>query len=411
MHANAQTASVPIAPSAARVTEASGRQELLAALKRYYSSQQHVRRGVCLLRAGQYDAAEETFARAAQEHPGGESLAALLAACYSGLGLYNKAAVQLEGSVKRDAQDPLARVRYALALWKASEPGEAISTLREGLLEAPECAELHFQLGTMLAAADELDEAELRFTQAISIDKDHADALVSLALCCAVRQQTADARRYLERAQRRRPRDARIGLLLAQAAKSLADQGLPVDLHTEMPADEALADDKAIDQLSRLIEAQPDFIDAFLELPALEAAPGMDRDVYALLAETLNRALDRHPKRAALHCASGRVMALLGRSDEAVAATECAVDLDPRMTRALVQLVDLYQQVDRHADALVRLERALQAGVRYADVYYLLGNLYRRDGKTDRARWAYSQALQINENYTAARSALEALAA
>ena len=62
---------------------------------------------------------------------------------------------------------------------------------------------------------------------------------------------------------------------------------------------------------------------------------------------------------------------------------------------ALVQLAKLYQQTDRHEDAQVRLEQAIASGGEYADVYYLLGNLYRRSGRTERARWAYGQALKI----------------
>ena len=91
--------------------------------------------------------------------------------------------------------------------------------------------------------------------------------------------------------------------------------------------------------------------------------------------------------------------------------TEKAVELDPQFTRALIQLAQVYQQTDRHDDALVRLEQALTHGAEYADVYYLMGNLYRRNGRLDRARWAYDQALKINKGYEAARVALATLAA
>ena len=59
----------------------------------------------------------------------------------------------------------------------------------------------------------------------------------------------------------------------------------------------------------------------------------------------------------------------------------------------------------------MRLEEALNLGVRYADVYYMLGNLYRRSGKLERARRAYEQALKVNDGYEAARAALATLAA
>ncbi len=387
------------------------RRETLTLLRRYYESQQHLRRGVCLLNARRYDQACESFAQAARCNPQSRSLPTLMAACLAGQGGYAAAATEFEKAVERDTADVTARVRHALSLWQAGKRDEAVDSLRHGLLTDPESAELHFQPGTLLAARDEIEEAELRFTQAVAIDKTHAEALVSAGLCAAARQEPAEAKRCFQRAQRRRPQDARIGLLLAQAAKSLADQGLTIELLAEMPSAEPAGDSRAVEQLSQVVESEPDFVSAFLELPVADLTGELDQEVYAVLADTLNRALDRRPQHAGLHCAAGQVFDRLGRADEAVAATERALDLAPGYAKALVQLARLYQQTDRHRDALARLEQALERGVRYADVYYMLGNLYRRNGKLERARWAYEQALKVNDGYEAARNALASLAA
>ena len=377
----------------------------------YYQSRNLLRRGICLINAGQYEQAAEAFADADRTNPGSRSLPALLAACHIGEGRFASAARQFAELAAEDPDDVSTAVRQALSLWQASRQKEAVSRLREALATHPDSAELHFQLGTLLAGLDELGEAEMRFTQAVAIDKNHTEALVSLALCCATRQTPTKAIRHLERAQRRRPHDARIGLLLSQAAKSLAEQGLALDMQAQVPSAEHAEGADAIEQLSRIIEDQPDFVDAFLELPTVEASGDIDGEVYALLAETLNLALDRCPNRAALHCASGRVLDCLGRWDEAVAATERAVVLDPKLVQALIQLARLYEHTDRYSDAMDRLEQAIQQGGRYADVYYLLGNLYRRNGELQRARQAYDQALEINGSYEAARRALGELAA
>jgi cytochrome c-type biogenesis protein CcmH/NrfG len=60
---------------------------------------------------------------------------------------------------------------------------------------------------------------------------------------------------------------------------------------------------------------------------------------------------------------------------------------------------------------MTRLEQSLQLGADYPDTYFLLGNLYRATGQLDRARWAYGNALRINEGYEEAREALETLTA
>ncbi len=407
MHPNSIDDGLQETASTATLAPPEPRLEVQGLLKRYYDGQQHLRRGICLLNAGEYAQAAEEFTAASRANPHSRSLPRLLAACHIGGGRFDLAAANMQEAISVEPKDVTARVRHALTLWKDHRGSEAINHLRAAIAEHPESAELHFQLGTLLAALDELAEAEMRFTQAIAIDKNHSDALVSLALCCAVDRRVGEAQRYLERAQRRRPHDARIGLLLTQAARSLADQGTPVSLHAEIPTAPSNGYGEAIEHLSRIVAAEPDFIDAFLTLPSAD----VDADTYAMLAETLNRALDFCPQDAALHSARGRVLVRLGRADEAILATERALDLDPRSVQALVQLAELYQQTNRHDDARDRLERALALGAEFADVYYLLGNLYRHGGQIERARWAYGQALRINDHYEAARTALDSLAA
>lgn len=393
--------------SAIAVADPPGRGETIDLLKRYYEGQQQLRRGICLLNAGQYDQAIAGFSAAARLNPQSRPLPVLLTACYVGQGRYDLAAAEMERHSRNEPADVTARIRRALLLWKDSRPDEAIESLRDSVAAHPDSADLQFQFGTLLASMDEYDEAELRFTQAITIDQDHAEALVALAQCCAVGQRVGEAKRYLERAQSRRTNDARIGLLLSQAAKVLSDGGEPVDIEARIPVPESAAETEGIEQLSQIIEADPDFIDAFLDLPGDQ----IDEELHAMLAETVSRALNRRPGDAGLHCAAGRVLARMGRHEEAISSTERAVGLDRRHVQALIQLGRLYDQSNRDADAVERLEEAIAAGAEYADVYYLLGNLYRRNGQAAQARQAYVRALKINKNYEAARTALKSLAA
>ena len=85
-------------------------------------------------------------------------------------------------------------------------------------------------LGVLLAEQDRFDEAELRFTQVVSISRDHVEALVSLALCHQRRLEAGQAIPYIRRAQALRPGDAKIALLLAQAAKLAHEQGEGIDI-------------------------------------------------------------------------------------------------------------------------------------------------------------------------------------
>ena len=96
---------------------------------------------------------------------------------------------------------------------------------------------------------------------------------------------------------------------------------------------------------------------------------------------------------------------------DAIDENERAVQIVPTFIRALIELGRLYQKTDQRADAVTRLEQAIAAGAEYADVHYLLGNLYRDQGEVKRAQRAYQQALALNDHYEAASQALSALTA
>ena len=381
--------------------------ELIHRLRSHFQSLADVNRGVCLLSAGQFDQAAIAFSRASIHGSTDKSLASYMAACHVGKGDPRSAADLLVRSIDDESADITTYIRCALAAWSAQSRDEAISTLREAISIYPESAELHFQLGILLTDLEEYEEAELRFTQAVSIDKGHSEALVSLAMCCGVRKAPEEALSHLKRAQARRPRDAKIGLLLAQAATAVRQKGHAVSVRATLPGDEASDDPEGIEELTRVIEADPDFVDSFLSIP-----PGqVDLRVFAVLLKTIETALENQPEQAEFHFHCGQVLSRLGRQEEAIDANERAVGINPRSTRALIALGRLYQQTDRDADATKRLEEAVKAGAEYADVFYMLGNLYRNDGRITDSRKAYRRALTINDKYQDAREALAALPA
>ena len=167
------------------------------------------------------------------------------------------------------------------------------------------------------------------------------------------------------------------------------------------------APDEDLDALGELIVSQPDFVEAFLRLPE---SP-MDTDVFAMLAKTLERALERQPDYADLHHHCARVYARLGRTEEAIGAAQSALRINPRYVQALIQLGDLYARTDRRDEAVDRLRDAIAAGGDYPDVHYMLGRLHLDLGDRDAARSEYRRALELNAHYGAAREALAELAA
>jgi tetratricopeptide (TPR) repeat protein len=368
-------------------------------------SENDLRRGVCLLGAGQFSEAMVAFSRAAVHGAPRKSIASLLAACHAAQGDPNAAAERYESATEQDDGDVACRVRLVLSLWSAGRRGEAISRLRDAVKQHPESGELHFQLGTLLADAEAYEEAELRFVQAINLDRLHAEAMVSLAMIYGLKQLPDEALKQLQRAQQLRPDDAKIGLLLAQAARAMQQSGRSVQLKPAMPEELAADEPGGLADLVRIVEADIDFVDALLGA----SAGNVDNRVFEVMHKAVLTLLERKPTDAGVHFRSAQLLDRLGRTDEAILACERAVGLDATFTKALIQLGRLYARTDRATEAVRRLEQAVRAGAAYADVYYQLGNLYERGRKILKARSAYTKALAINHDYVAARAALDSL--
>jgi superkiller protein 3 len=375
-------------------------------IRAYFTAQHHLRKGICLLNAHQFDQAAEALSQAREVNPDSRDLVQYLITALIQAKRYGDAATEL-ASLADASDDAAGAVRLAYLTWRSGDPEEAIRCLRQALSQDTESPALHFHLGTMLAGLDQYEEAELRFSQVLSLDKNHVDALVSLALCHGAQRRPQQAMEHLERAQNLRPHDVRITLLLTQAAKAVQHERGAVSVRAEMPPDARPVAAAAIDELAALLERDPDFAEAFVAIDAAE----VDEEAYSVLLVTLKRALERSPHRPNLHYLRGQILARLGRNDEAIAATERAVDLDPRYVQALLFLAKLYQTTNRRQDAAVRLEETVRLGAEYADTYFILGNLYRDTGRLERARWAYENALRLNSRFEAARAALATLAA
>ncbi|MFQ5492153.1 MAG: hypothetical protein ACE5GE_15665, partial [Phycisphaerae bacterium] len=137
-----------LAEGSARDSDSQAARERLQA---YFRSQDHQRRGICLLNAGQFDLAARAFAQAEQDNPDGQTLPALMAACAVGRGEFGQSAAQFEKLAQQDDNRISHWIRLALSQWKAEQPEPALATLRQAITQHGESAELHFQLGTLLA--------------------------------------------------------------------------------------------------------------------------------------------------------------------------------------------------------------------------------------------------------------------
>ncbi len=385
-------------------SDTSDRQRQL--LCRYYLGQAHYQMGVRRFEEQRFTEAARHFQAAASLNSSGGGFARFLVACHVGTQRFDLAARELEALLREEPTSVELRIKLALALYQQGRRLDAVTTLREGLCQQTDQAELHYQLGVMLAAEDDLFEAERCFEKALLFDEQHAGAYERLAQIYAVSERFDRAASYLRKAHELNPFNARVAQqisVLTQAYKTVDPENpLTIKAPDEMPE----LDAAAMDRLKQIVAEEPDFVEAFLLLPESD----VDQEIFSTLAATLELALENHPEFADLHCHCGAVYRRMGRRLEAIEHTERAVEINPKYVRALVQLAELYGQTDQWAMGVERLEQAVQAGGDYPDVHLLLGRLYEAGGQTDRARRAFERARQLDDGRRAAGEDLAAMA-
>jgi len=376
-------------------------------LARFYAGQVRFRLGQEALRDGRYEEAVDHFRRALQTGTEGIAASRYLVACYAAMGRYGQAASELEGLLGRDDDRCGVRLRLALARWKNGQVDLAVQCLEQGIRAQPHQAALHHQLGVFLAARDEYARAAEAFERAVALEPNRVDAHLGLGWCYAALGRYDRALACLRKTQALRPTDAEIARQLHLAVAAAAQWRQGSEPQALPPVAGSSPDDIRVAQLAEMIAQDPDFVEAFLALPEAD----VDRTLLELLAAGIDRAIRAHPNYADLHLYGSRVYERLGLTDAAMVASQKAIEINPRYLSAMVQMARLFEATDRRQEAIDRLEAALRTGAEDADIHYVLGNLYRADGQVDRARSSYERALHLNAGLSAAREALETLAA
>lgn len=369
---------------------------LPATLAKFYLAQSHIHVGIAALRIQDHATASRHFLAARRINPDAKGLPEYLAACHAGCGRFDLAAAEMERGLDAGSRERTLPIRLAHAFVKDGQVDRAVETLTEAIRTQPHRADLPYQLGVILAASDRHAEAETVLRAAARLAPADAAIRLQWGLVLATTGDTVGSLRELSAAQKLRPRDAYAGWLLTLASQAARVAVEPATLSRQE------LDDNGLDALGEVAAADPEFVEAFLLLPASD----VDGSVFGMLAATLERALARHPEYADLHYHCSRVYARLGRTDEAITSAQRATSINPRYVQALIQLGRLYAQTNRSVAAIERLQAAIASGGDYPDVHYLMGELYRQRGQRVEARERYERALELNANFGAARKAL-----
>ncbi len=375
-------------------------------MSRFYHARACRREAERLIEQGNVAQAVKFLQRGMTSTPNATQMINFLAECYLKQGDYPQAGRQLSRLSELNTTTPSLRLKEAMSHYLAGNANKSINILESLAEESPANFEINFTLGLILAEQEQTDRSVSFLTKACQLRPENVDAHWKLGLVQGLRGHLIESIRHLQQAHRIEPQNNWLLCHLTLAVKQAKHQGMDVQLETvkadtvkETPVDQSL------DKLAELIAREPEFVTAFLDLPQTD----MDDQIFSALLTIMMRALERYPEYADLHYHCSCIYHRLGKSDEAIRESEHAVDINPRYVSALIHLAGLYSRTDRDQDAIDRLKSAVVHGANYADVHYLLGSLYHKQGLVDQARRHYQRALNINSGFEAAKKALASL--
>ncbi|MFW6132625.1 MAG: tetratricopeptide repeat protein [Planctomycetota bacterium] len=379
--------------------------ELLGQLARYYAGLSHRALGAEATDAGRLDAAETHLRAAAAALGRSADLAEHLAAVYARRGRPNHCARSAAQAVELNADDVSAWRRLAQAQWQAARREEARMTLSSARRRLGERAPLLLQEGLFDAAEERWTAARRALSAAARLAPQRAEVHYYLGLVAAGAGDPVEAGGHLQRALDLRPGDMVVAHQLSLAAAAASGQGRRVRVRLSQPSRRPA--NSEVTELARYVTDEPEFLDACLSLPVGEA----DEELFGMLDGVLQVAMNEHRGYADLHHRRSRVLARLGRNEEAIEHARAAVRINPQYVAGLVHLGELYEQAGRLYDAVDALERAVACGGDWADVRCRAGELRARCGDRRGAGAHFRHALELNAHYRRAAEGLRAVAA
>jgi tetratricopeptide (TPR) repeat protein len=233
---------------------------------------------------------------------------------------------------------------------RAGRLAEAAAACGQILAIRPDMAEVHNDLGIILAQQDQLDLALARFEQAVALRPDYTDAHINLG-----------------------------NVLLGQGKL-----------------------DEAVARYEYALTQKPGYAQTYYNLGNVLKQQGkLDQ-----AAARFEQALALRPNYADAHNNLGNVLLGQGKLDEAAARYQHALTLRPDFAEAHYNLAGVRRQQGRLAEATALYEQALANRPDYSDAHYNLGFILRDQGKLDEAAARYAQALAIRPDLADAQLGL-----
>lgn len=320
--------------------------------------------GTVLLYEGQTAAGIHALEKALSIKPGDESAQLNLSLAYEQTRAFAKALPLFVKQEKeaRASNHPLSLpvlAAYARTLAATGDRTGAIARMKEAVARAPHNAQLHDDLGSLLAQAQQWGDAEAEYKTAIGIDDTFALAHLHLGYVYKAEQKPEAYAEWM-RAHEVAPNDPRIAL---EAGKALASAG---------------RDDEAAKLLQQALDAAPGSTDAAFQLAVV--LQRLNRVPDAI--ELLRTVVAAEPKNADALTNLGMALSQQHKAEDAIQYLQRAVTLKPRDAVTHQDLAAAYIQINQIDDAIPELKKALELSPNTPQLHYDLGVAYKLQDDT-----------------------------
>ena len=275
-------------------------------------------------------------------------------------------------------QDPTSGVNHQIladALEKSGDLDSAIEEFRIAVDLLPSDAMVRVQLARALTSRDGLTEEVVGlYRQAVELAPDLEDARKGLGYMLVQQQRYEEAFEHLDAALEIDPADPGSRLL---RARSLAAVGRDSEARTE---------------LESLLEIRPEFLEATLDLAAIEARQGDFDAAIARLEAVLAGAEDVH-SRAILNFEIGGLWQLSGDDASALRYYDAAIEQAPELRDAQFNRAVSLGRLGRQEEAEEQLRRVLELDPEDEDAYLALAQALAGRGQFGESREVLKKAL------------------
>ena len=307
-------------------------------------------------------------------------------------------------TVSKSPESELARYGLATAHWRAGNLDKAIAEFRTTLTLAPTYVDAYVSLGNALRLAGKRVEAKELLTKALAFKAKKTRAYLGLAELCRAEGLLDEALAYYQKAAQDDPLlpEAQVGMGHLYRRKGMRDKAQEAyaraltlnpdssSLHTELGLfyrDQGESE-QAIKQYQMALALDEHNAEAYNNLGWLYQQQG----ALDLAIENYERAVASNP--SLLTAYDNMVQAYLKQNNthQAVATYKQCLSAN-ETAEAFQRLISLYFRLAMKNEIVAQCAMIKPESPLYADSLLCLGDLYRKEGNTDKAIAMYEQAL------------------